>query len=260
MEHFTCGLSLDGNKEMHNLNRCNSFDNIDLDFFVKNYPTQPVKMTVSPDSLPWLFQGVKFLHEIGFQISNNLAYGIDWSDETNLAILNAQLSLLIEYYLKNPNVKPCSLLDESIAPLAYYSPNTQCKFEKHCGAGINMVTYDVNGIPYPCQLFMPLSVGNRAKRMGDIYFPEYVPIRSLNDDCQDCIVNSLCSFCYGSNYKERNNIYSHDKNLCRYNKLLIKARAFFKAKQYILGQLSVDKNEEQAILRNIKIIQENLVL
>lgn len=31
---FICGLSLDGTREMHNLNRSNSYDNIDLGFFL----------------------------------------------------------------------------------------------------------------------------------------------------------------------------------------------------------------------------------
>lgn len=31
-----CGLSLDGTREMHNINRSNSYDSIDLDFFSDN--------------------------------------------------------------------------------------------------------------------------------------------------------------------------------------------------------------------------------
>ena len=33
-----CALSLDGTKEMHDTNRSNSFDKIDLDFFLSMYP------------------------------------------------------------------------------------------------------------------------------------------------------------------------------------------------------------------------------
>ena len=35
-QRFIAGLSLDGTREMHNINRSNSFDLIDIDFFVKN--------------------------------------------------------------------------------------------------------------------------------------------------------------------------------------------------------------------------------
>ena len=32
---FICGLSLDGTRDMHNVNRSNSYDDIDLDFFLE---------------------------------------------------------------------------------------------------------------------------------------------------------------------------------------------------------------------------------
>ena len=50
-EFFQVSLSLDGTPEMHNLNRCDSFNLIDVDFFVNTYPDQPVKMTVSEKTL-----------------------------------------------------------------------------------------------------------------------------------------------------------------------------------------------------------------
>ena len=34
-KRFICGLSLDGNKLMQDINRSNSFDQIDIDFFIK---------------------------------------------------------------------------------------------------------------------------------------------------------------------------------------------------------------------------------
>lgn len=50
-ERFWCGLSLDGRRETHNKNRSNSFDKIDLDFFLECWPKQTVKMTISPLSI-----------------------------------------------------------------------------------------------------------------------------------------------------------------------------------------------------------------
>ena len=47
------GLSLDGTREMHNINRSNSYDMIDIDFYVKYYSEQGVKMTISPETLPY---------------------------------------------------------------------------------------------------------------------------------------------------------------------------------------------------------------
>ena len=112
-EYIQAGLSLDGTKRMHDINRCNSFDKIDINFFRDTYPEQPIKMTISKETLPMLAEGVIFCHELGFEIACNLAYGIDWSEKENEKILEEQLMLLIEYYLANPTLKQCALLDIS---------------------------------------------------------------------------------------------------------------------------------------------------
>ena len=53
-KNFYLGLSLDGTKWMHDTNRCNSFDKIDLDFFFFFYPEKQAKMTISDFTLPYL--------------------------------------------------------------------------------------------------------------------------------------------------------------------------------------------------------------
>lgn len=52
---------------MHNVNRSNSYDDIDLDFFLEMYPEQDVKMTVSRETLPHLAEGVIELHQKDLQ-------------------------------------------------------------------------------------------------------------------------------------------------------------------------------------------------
>ena len=120
---FTVGLSLDGTEEAHNLNRSNSFDKIDLDFFLRMYPDQSVKMTISELSLPYLFESIKFLTEKGFLISCNLAYMVDWLASQNSKILEQQLNKLIEYYLDNPNVSKCNMLDFKLEILSHPLPD-----------------------------------------------------------------------------------------------------------------------------------------
>ena len=111
---FICGLSLDGTRDMHNVNRSNSYDDIDLDFFLEMYPEQDVKMTVSRETLPHLAEGVIELHQKGFAVSCNLAYEIDWSDPENLSVLTRELEALISFYLAHPEVEPCSMLNMGI--------------------------------------------------------------------------------------------------------------------------------------------------
>ena len=64
---FYLGLSIDGTAEVHNHNRSGSFDQIDMDFFVENWPEQGVKMTISEYSVSRLAESIRFIHSLGFQ-------------------------------------------------------------------------------------------------------------------------------------------------------------------------------------------------
>ena len=59
-------------------------------------------------------------------------------------------------------------------------------------------------------------------------------------------------------YAATGNIYSRDENMCRLTKITMKARSFFRAKQWELGQLHLTPTEEQLLLRAIIRIQEEL--
>jgi len=252
---FVCGLSIDGTRKMHNINRCNSYDEIDLDFFHEVYPEQDVKMTISKETLPDLAEGVIDLHRHGFLVSCNLAYGIDWSDSENTSVLKRELNKLINYYLENPNVKPCSILDIGLNNVNAYED----KCIRQCGAGIEMRSYDVNGVKYPCQFFMPLSIGNdKASKSFDLQFPDtYIDETHLDAECRKCVIKSICPNCPGSNYAATGNIYKRDMNMCMLNKITIKACSYFKALQWKQGLLNEEEDVE-GLLNAIIKIQEKL--
>lgn len=251
-----CGLSLDGTREMHNRNRCNSYDDIDLNFFLEMYPDQDVKMTVSKESLSDLAEGVLDLHQKGFLVSCNLAYEIDWSDAENSRILDRELHKLIDFYLSHPEIEPCSMLEMGISNVGL----EQADAFRYCGAGYSMRSYDVDGSVYPCQFFMPLSVGKElAQNAQSIQFPDTVlPVDSLDKKCQNCVLRSACPNCFGANYAATGNIYSRDDNMCHLTKIIMKSRSYFRAKQWELGQLHLSPDDEQVLLRAIVRIQEEL--
>lgn len=251
--NFVCGLSLDGNRIMHNTNRSNSYDLIDLDFFLKTYPNQSVKMTISKESLKYLSQGTIFLHDLGFNIKANLAFDIEWDDDS-IHILERELYLLINYYLKNPDIKPTSLLDGQIAYVAYN--NSKSFLCKQCGVGSNIRTYDIDGTSYPCQAFMPLSIGEKkAKTVNSLKFIKEIPLSFFDEKCRSCVIRSICPTCYGTNYALTGNLYHKGDNMCRLSRLIIKARTYFKARQWELRQLHLSELEEKALLQSIILIQ-----
>ena len=248
------GLSLDGNRYMHDINRCGSFDSIDLEFYKKHYARQPVKMTVSKESLPFLFDGIKFCHDNGLQVNCNLAYGIDWSDENNAKLLERELSKIISYYIENPNIEPCSLLSAGISQIVYAGDSKLTR--KWCGAGTHMRTYDVFGKKYPCQFFMPMSAGLIKSQMAEgIEFLDEIPTDLLDSRCVDCIIKEVCPSCYGSNYVSTGNIYRKEENLCKLTKIIVLANSFFKAKLLEMNRLQLSDNERQALVSAIVKIQ-----
>lgn len=251
------GLSLDGTKAMHDKNRNNSFDKIDLQFFKSVYGLQAVKMTVSAETLPSLAEGVIFCHEQGFEVSCNLAYGIDWSNPNNVSLLEGQLMALIDYYLSHPGVKPCAMLDVNrLKSLSY----TMEEYHRYCGAGYAMKAYDYDGQVYPCQHFLPISIGReKALQSLDIDFTNSVTDeRNFTAECKTCIIRNLCPTCYGENFAATGNIHLRDMNMCRLFKVQFKALAYFAAKLFGAGMLPGSNADKAAMLKSAMLINEQL--
>ena len=254
-EKFSVGLSFDGNEYMQNTNRSNSFNEIDLDFFVKNWPNQGVKMTISLETLPYLFDGVKFLHEKGFIVNCNLAYGLDWSNYSLQTTLEDQLMKLIEYYVNNISIKPCSMLNMEIGFVSY-----DLSYSKWCGAGTQMKVYSPEGRMYPCHYFQPLSVGkDLSEKSLDIDFS--VSEQLMDPDCKNCRILSICPTCYGSNFASTGDVRKKDRNLCRLTKIMALANSYLwyeKLRQYSDEELGIDIERRKEITDSIVAIQRTI--
>lgn len=147
-------LSADGTPDMHNFNRSNSYNQIDFDFFAKT--NSVVKMTISAKTLPFLSEGIIYLHNLGFEVVRaNLAFGIDWSNDDNLLIYSAELKKLADFYLKNPQIRPSDVLGLSIDGI---DPKDRDYVSRYCGAGTELSAYEIDGTRYPCHTFAPVSV------------------------------------------------------------------------------------------------------
>jgi radical SAM protein with 4Fe4S-binding SPASM domain len=256
-DKFIVGLSLDGTHEMHNANRSNSFDKIDWNFFLKTWPKQPVKMTVSTQTLPNLSAGVKFIHELGFRIEGNLAWGVDWSDKRNIDLLSAQLDDLVSYYVANPSIEPGQLLSMDIDRIATNStPVKKC-----CGVGEHIVAIDVDGQEYPCHLFEPLSLGDRAVRYSEI---DFSTSESFHDSrCEGCVLLPICPTCYGINYIETGKSSSRIGAICALTKVRAVACAKLAAAKLVTSSTMPDDEGSAAkrlrTIRAIKTIQTSVV-
>lgn len=195
-ERVCLGLSFDGNLLMQNINRSNSAPLVALDFFLKTWPRQSIKMTISPETIQMLYDGIVFLHEQGFRhITADLAMGnnVHWEIKHLVSFKN-QLDKLVNYYLNHPNLPRFSMLNL----------NTNGLFQsqyplKKCSCGEDLVCIDTDGTQYACHLFSPIAASKElAKKSLNINHNNHQQFISI--ECQDCILYPLCTSCYGINF------------------------------------------------------------
>ena len=232
---FILGVSIDGTPDMHNLNRNNSFAQIDLNFFSSLWPFQSAKMTISRLTIPNLAEGVIYLHKHGFKVSCNNAYGITWEEE-DYPIFAEQLKKLADFYIDNPNIEPCSIITMPIQNTAF-----DHVLQKWCGAGTNMICIDRTGTKYPCHTFMPSSSGNSVKL--DDMFALLESDKLLDTNCQGCVLAPSCPTCYGINYVETSDITKRNKSHCIFSKIRAKATA------YMLSTMLINRDREYYYLK-----------
>ena len=207
---FYVGLSLDGTSVMQQANRGCSFSDVDLDFFLANWPSQGVKMTISPETIASLSQGIIALQKRGFLLSANFAFGIDWDIPGVLEEFSSHLRLLGQHYLNTPNLKQHPLLD-----LRLEVALNECHPPRRwCGTGKYMVLYDVDGTPYPCHMFTPLVLSSEeSRRLTEFEFDNE---DSLEDPkCLNCPGCYLCPTCYGFSFKATGDPAIRDNALCK---------------------------------------------
>ena len=214
---------------MQNMNRSNSYDRIDIGLFKELWPFQPVKMTISPQSVATLAEGVIFLLEQGFAVDPGLAYGVEWREE-HYEILARELEKLADFYAANPETEPCRLVDMRLE-LDLRRPERNIKW---CGTGTNMISIGINGEKYPCHMFAPsteLSGDNIKIYSRDIFSMLTNPQSDLVDElCTSCMLLHVCPTCYGMNFRESGSILSRSKSMCRFTKIRAKANAYLLAK------------------------------
>jgi len=166
----------------------------------------------------------------------------------------------MDYYFEHPGIVPCSMLSTPLTNVASAFKNK--KMMRYCGAGIGTKAYHSDGEKYPCTSFLPISVGiEKAKASQKIvFYDDEIPCDYVEEKCRSCVIQSVCPTCYGANYAATGNIYIHEENYCALTKIIVKARSYFQARQWELGQLNIPDAEVPALLQSIQLIQDKLSL
>ncbi len=220
-ERFWVSLSLDGRKESHDINRSNSFDSIDLDFFKECWPTQTVKMTISKETVHHIYEDIVYIHSLGYKMTGtNFAEGLDWEDETFVEIVAAQFEKLSQYYIAHPEIEIPPLLN--MALFKCEEPKTEHKW---CGCGEYMAAFETDGKKYPCTFFTPMTF--TKEQLDNVLHLDWSDPKNFIDyDCyHNCYLEPVCSSCYGANLLSNGVLNKRDRSRCK----LIELRAIYSA-------------------------------
>ncbi|MCL3780266.1 4Fe-4S cluster-binding domain-containing protein [Prolixibacteraceae bacterium JC049] len=224
-------LSIDGTAESHDKNRPGSYHRIDKEFFLKHWPWQEVKMTISPETLPTLVDNFIHLRQLGFKVNPSLAKEVQWNLKKDLKTYAIEMHKLGNYFLENPDEKPCQLIDISLSDL---SPLKNLPFNRACGAGSDIITYDVSGNAYPCHAFIgdPTLPYNKASIDQTFSLLNTNNGGKISPNCKNCQLYTICSPCYGLNYASRKDMGKFDPQICEFNKITVIASANMYARMF----------------------------
>lgn len=255
-DRYMVSLSLDGTEAMQNKNRPllsggDSYNSIDIDFFVNTWPKCQAKLTMSEYTLPSLAEGIINLYRLGFYADATLSTGIDWNYSKNEDIFVRELGKLIDFYTYNPDIKLCTMLDFDLR-LVFSNLNKKLRF---CGAGEMTKCYDINGNEYPCQGFAPVAIGKDAYSFMNYDVTKF-NITEKNP-CFKCKFFFLCANCYSANLVTTGCCHLVDINLCYSYRLCILASAKIQFRR-IKNKGAELTEDDKLILKAISVIQEEI--
>lgn len=236
------GLSLDGTPETHNINRCNSFKDIDISFFIDTWPDQGVKMTLTEHSLKHLAEDIKYIHSLGFKEINgvNLFEGsFDWGQEKYIGILIPQLEELVAFYVDNEHLQVNQMLNRRIE----LCEEKNRARKKWCGVGTGAIFFDVDGARLPCPFCSPMTFDENS--MDSISKCDYSSADNFIDEgCfSECYIYPVCPYCAAANFLTQGTFKTRDKSKCRIQKLITLFSADLEAKRILKNPKNQSESE-----------------
>lgn len=251
-DHFVLGLSLDGNRLTQNENRSNSFDLIDFDFFLSNWPQQNVKMTVSEKSIFRYAEDVIFIHSLGFGINGaDLCVGtFDWSSDKYLKILAPQLLRLVDYYISNPQYYN-AMFHKDLASCSVAKVR-----KKNCTCGDRIHYFDTDGKKYPCTFMTPMTFS--PKDMTEITKCDFCNIDNfVDEDCfSTCFIYQICRTCHAEDYISTKSFKHYDKRKCKMKYIEALVLAEYNARLIQHNPHTYDETKLYYTIQSIKKIKE----
>lgn len=246
-EHISIGITIDGTKKKHDLNRIwkgdgpekGSYADVvrNIPLWLSQFPNAATKVTISSADIPYIKESVLHLYSLGIhEVNINVVFEDVWKEGDD-ELFEEQLTDLADaiidggYYTEYA----CSFFSESIGkPLDPVNDN-----QNWCGAG-KMLSIDAAGNFYPCTRFAayslrskkPIIIGNIHDGIDTDKLRPFLALDRLTQSpqkCIDCEVASGCAWCQGENYDaaDTDTVYQRSTAICKMHKARVRANNYY---------------------------------
>ena len=269
IQHLSIGITIDGTKAKHDLNRIykggkGSYDDVvrNISLWQEQFPNAPTKVTISSADIPFVCESVLHLYSLGIHSVNiNCVYEDVWN-ENDEKCFEEQLMQLADAIIDGGyyNDFACSLFSEQIGKPMDPKLNNQ----NWCGAG-KMLAVDAAGNFYPCTRFAayslrskkPIIIGNVRDGIDKNKLRPFLTLDRTTQspkECVDCEVASGCAWCQGENYDaaDTNTIYQRATAICKMHKARVRANNYYWNKLYRKLELEGEREEFEKHKREVK--------
>lgn len=242
------GISIDGIREKHDLNRIFPDGSGSYDVIEKNIPlwikqfAPSTKMTFASADLCYLKDSVLDLWAHGVtEVAANVVFEDVW-DEGDDQIFESQLMELADYVLDKQVFDKyyCTLFSDTIGGYLTESDRDVT----FCGSG-KMLAIGPDGKLYPCVRYKDYSLNNKAERIFgtvetgidmELVRPFMAASERYQDDteCANCPIGTGCPQCQGFSYDAADTPtnFQRAKYICKMQKARVRANNYFFAKLY----------------------------
>lgn len=270
-DHLSIGITIDGTKRKHDLNRIwktaevengnpekqeekGSYDDVvrNIPLWLEQFPDAGTKVTISSADIPYIKESVLHLYTLGIhEVNINCVFENVWKEGDDV-LFEEQLMQLADAIIDGGFYKnfTCSFFVERLGkPMDCHLQN-----QNWCGAGM-MLAVDAEGNFYPCTRFAQYSLRNKkALIIGNIHDGidknKLRPFLCLDrctqssQECIDCEVAEGCAWCQGENYDAADTptIYQRATAICKMHKARVRANNYYWNKLY--RKMELENREE----------------
>lgn len=266
--HLSIGITIDGTKRKHDLNRIwknstsdneiGSYEDVvrNLPLWIEQFPLSGTKVTISSDDIPYITESVLHIFELGIkEVNINVVFENVWKDGDDKIFEKQLIELADEIIDRNLYTEyACSFFSEEIGkPVDYKIENNNW-----CGTG-KMMSIDAAGNFYPCTRFAayslrekkPIIIGNVNDGIDSNKLRPFLTLDRVTQSpqkCLDCEVASGCAWCQGENYDaaDTDTIYQRSTAICKMHKARVRANNYYWNKLFRKLELEGRREEYNA--------------